>query len=190
MSVWKKFGDFLKGSTGQPTHTTNDENVSGQQKVEKLANLSKVLTIENIEVNQKATSKNEVLKQIAKLAHASNQKIDPEAIYGRLLLREKECPTDIGDEIAVPHVADKSVDELTMLVLKYDESIEWGVNQSVNTILIFLYPDPEKNYQHISYLSTVANLLMQPNFSNDLRKADSKEAILKLFSRENTRKSR
>ena len=189
MSFWKKFGDFLKGTSDQkddPTVVvvTNDENVPSQKpRVDKMYDLSTILQPENVATQVKASSKNEVLKYLADLAQKNDADLDAESVYGKLLLREQSCPTDIGDDIALPHIQDESLKELTMLVIKLNESVKWNHHRPVNIVIALLGPDPEPDYQHVRYLSTIARLLMKHDFLKELRKATTKAEIVQLFKK-------
>lgn len=180
MSLWQKIGNFLNPSSESQSIRTNDQNVTGPQK-DPMSDFSQVLKIENIAVDVDVKSRDELLKYLSKLAQTTDNNVDSEAIYGKYLVRENDAATDLGDKIAVPHAQDKSVKSLTMLIVKLKQPIIWDKDSQVQTVLSLVIPDPEKNYQHVPYLSSIARLLLKNGFLHALNRAKTPEEILKLF---------
>lgn len=180
MSFWQKVGDFLNPSSSSQTIRTNDQNVTGPQK-DPMSDFSQILDVKNIVVDVDVKSRDELLKYLSNLAQTNDKSIDAEAIYGKYLVRENDAATDLGDGIAVPHAQDKSVASLTMLIVKLKQPIIWDKNNSVQTVISLLIPDPEKNYQHVPYLSTVARLLLKKGFLHSLARAKTSDEIKKIF---------
>lgn len=180
MSFLQKIGDFFKKGSNQASIRTNDSNFS-QPQVIPISDFTRVLKVENVKVDSEITNKNELLKYLVDLFQKDNSKIDSESLYGSFLLREQECFTDLGDGFAVPHAQDGSVDRLTMGIVTLKQPVDWGNGNQVRIVLALIMPDPEKNYQHVSYLSSIARLLSDPKFVHTLKKAADSERIAQLF---------
>jgi len=183
VSFWHKVRNFFNGPIDSSTsRVTNDSNDPNQQsRVFKISDFSKVLDPKDIVLDVKAASKNELLKYLANLVSNSNTTVNTEEIYGKYLVREKNCPTDLGSGIALPHLQVESITKLTMLVVKLQRSIKWSKSESVDIVISFLVPETDKNYQYIPYLASVARLLLRPSFVQSLRQTKNKFAIVKLF---------
>lgn len=180
MSFWQKIGDFLSPSSGSQSIKTNDQNVTGPQK-DPMSDFSQVLKVENIAVDVDVKSREELLKYLSKFAQSIDNGIDAESIYGKYLVRENDAATDLGDQVAVPHAQDKSVKQLMMLIVKFKQPIIWDKDKQVQTVLSLVIPDPEKNYQHVPYLSSIARLLLKKGFLHALNKSRTSEEVFKLF---------
>ncbi|MFC6176135.1 PTS sugar transporter subunit IIA [Companilactobacillus huachuanensis] len=175
MSIWKKISDFLTPDSNRPT---NDPNVTRQ---DQMSDFSRVLDVKNIVVDVQVKSRNELLKYLATLAHTNDSKIDVEALYGKYLVRESDASTDLGDGIAMPHAQDESVSKLTMLVVKLAQPIVWSEGAEVQTVISLVIPDPEKNYAHVPYMSSIARLLFKKGFISALNRTMAPEKISQLF---------
>ncbi|WP_278554171.1 PTS sugar transporter subunit IIA, partial [Companilactobacillus farciminis] len=124
MAFWKKFGDFLTGKStkdDKPKKTivvvARDSNVPNQKRVDQMMDLSAILSEDSIALDVEADSKEKVLKYLANFAKKNDENVDVEAIYGKLLMRENETSTILGEGIVMPHVQDESITSLKMFVL-------------------------------------------------------------------------
>lgn len=182
-SFWQRIQNLFKNPTDQTNPVwTNDKNISGQKpRVDQMSDFSRVLTAENVELKTNVTDRNEALKKLTQMAQKTDSSLDLESVYGRFLLREQGCSTALGDGIALPHAQDQSISKLTMQVMTLDQPILWTNSESVTVIIAFLIPKEEQNYQHIEYLASVAYLLQQKHFVNDLKKVQKKSDLLNLF---------
>jgi len=122
MSLWQKFADFFNPNNSQSIKT-NDARVNGAP-ADPMSDFSQVLDSQNIVVNLKLANRNEVLKYLANLIKKKSPDVDSEALYGEFLVRESIAATNLGDGVAVPHIQDKSVSKLTMLILKLDHPVK------------------------------------------------------------------
>lgn len=186
MSVWQNLKNaFMNPNSSdkqkQVVVVTNDENVPGQKRIDEMSDLTQVFQVENIAMDVVADSQAAALKYLAGFAQKLFPSLDQETLYGKYLLRERQATTELGAGVAIPHVQDSSINQLTMLVVKLKNPIKWTKNEEVNVLISFLIPDPEKDYQHLSYFSTIARLLMQKNFVHKLSKAKNNEQIIDLF---------
>lgn len=188
MAFWKKIGDFFTGKSAnddKPKKTivvvARDSNVPNQKQVDKMMNLSKILSKDNIVLNVEADTKEKTLKYLANFAYHLDNNVDSEAVYGKLLMRENESSTVLGEGVVMPHVQDESINKLKMIVLKLQQPIIWDDQKSTDMVLALLGPDPEVNYEHVPYMSTIARLLLRKDFIVTLKSASTKEIIFKLF---------
>lgn len=186
MSFWQKIKDAFYGpkrvDKSQYIISTNDSNVPNQKpRVDVMSDFTGVLQKENIVVGVEASTPIEVLKYLSQLAGKLDPQVDIQNVYGQYLLRDKSCPTDLGDGIALPHAQIESVSKLKMFILKLNRPINWTDHGKVSIVISFLIPDPENKYQHVAYMSTVARLLLRKGFSESLKKAQDPSDILKLF---------
>lgn len=141
-----------------------------------------ILTIDNIQLNVKASSRDEVLKYLADFAVQNKLADNADKVLAKYLKREQEGSTGMQDGIAIPHAQDATIHSSTMLIIKLASPVEWKTfdDKPVDTIISFLIPENDSG-AHLKYLSNTAKLLMHSEFVKELRSADSKEEILRLI---------
>lgn len=141
-----------------------------------------ILTIDNIQLNVSATSRDEVLKYLADFAVQNNLADDADKVLTKYLKREQEGSTGMQDGIAIPHAQDATIHSSKMLVIKLAQPVEWQTfdDKPVDTIISFLIPENDSG-AHLKYLSNTAKLLMHSDFVQELHQAKTKEEILNLI---------
>ncbi|KRN28971.1 phosphotransferase system fructose-specific component IIB [Lactobacillus selangorensis] len=141
-----------------------------------------ILTKENIELNVTASSRDDVLHQLADLAVKNHLADDADAVYKKYIKREDEGSTGMEQGIAIPHAQDATIHQSAMLVLKLKTPVDWKTfdHKPVDTIISFLIPEKDSG-SHLKYLSNTAKLLTHADFVDALKKADSVNEIMQLF---------
>ena len=171
MSFWKKFEKFLNPNVESKKSTNS--NVKPAH-VDQLTDFSTVLNLEDIEINAVAESKNALLKALA------DKTTDPETVYGKLLFREKASSTEVGNGVALPHMQDKSIPKLRVIILRLEKPIKWQQG-GINLVIAVFIPEKETHFEHVTCLATICRHLLQKGFLRAMRNARSKEDIYKLF---------
>jgi NhaP-type Na+/H+ or K+/H+ antiporter/mannitol/fructose-specific phosphotransferase system IIA component (Ntr-type) len=101
-----------------------------------------------------------------------------EQMFHELLQREESFPTSIGDGVAVPHAYSASVNTSLIAIVQTPHGIEWGAFdlKPVTLVFVLISPtgDPER---HLSTLSSVAQMVSDPDFLEQLKSAGSAEQI-------------
>ena len=145
--------------------------------------LSEILNEDNIALDVKVSSRDELLQYLANFSKKLNYTTDPDAVYKKYLAREAESSTGMEKGIAIPHAQDKSIQGSAMLIAKLAKPIEWKTfdNQPVDIVISFLIPDEDNGSNHLEYLSSTSKLLMHEDFVESLRNAKTKAEILNLF---------
>lgn len=173
--------DVLTGETteAEPEQPVADATPS---KTAEDFDLGEILTIDNIQLNVKASSRDEVLKYLADFAVQNKLADNADKILAKYLKREQEGSTGMQDGIAIPHAQDATIHSSKMLIIKLASPVDWKTfdDKPVDTIISFLIPENDSG-AHLKYLSNTAKLLMHSEFVQELRSAESKEEILKLI---------
>ncbi|WP_119326837.1 fructose-specific PTS transporter subunit EIIC [Companilactobacillus musae] len=145
--------------------------------------LSEILNEDNIALNVKASSRDELLQYLADFSKKLGYSTDSTAVYKKYLARESESSTGMEKGIAIPHAQDKSIKGSAMLIVKLAQPVEWKTfdGQPVDIVISFLIPDEDDGSSHLEYLSSTSKLLMHSEFVDSLRQAQTKAEILKLF---------
>lgn len=152
-------------------------------KAESNNDLGEILNKNNIALNVDVSSRDELLQYLSDFSEKLGYSTDSKAVYKKYLAREDENSTGMEKGIAIPHAQDKSIKGSAMLIAKLAKPVEWKTfdNQPVDIVISFLIPDEDNGSSHLEYLSSTSKLLMHDEFIESLRKAQTKEEILKLF---------
>lgn len=147
--------------------------------------VSSYLKKNQIELNLKATNKEESIKELAALLKNSKEIIDFEAFLNDVLNREALSTTGVGNEIAIPHARSSSVSDFIIAFGRSSKGIEFGSLDKKPAKLIFLMGTTKtKNLrQYLQLLAKLTRLLKDEPFKNALMKAQNAEDILKTFKK-------
>lgn len=143
--------------------------------------ITDLLQVSSIELGGKAASKNEVIDRMVKLIAATGKLSSVDGYREKVLAREKEGTTGIGDGIAIPHGKGDAVREPALAAMTLPEGVDFASLDGRPAHLIFMIaaPDTEDNV-HLAVLSRLSALLMDVDFRKKLMEAKSPEEFLKI----------
>ena len=150
--------------------------------------ITDLLDVKSIELNGKPTSKKEAINKMVDLMCAGGNIKDKEEYKKVVFKREEESTTGIGEGIAIPHGKSDAVKSPGLAAMVVKNGVEFDSLDGEPADLIFLIaaPDTEDNV-HLDVLSKLSVLLMDEEFTSELRSAKTKEEFLKIIDkRENT----
>ncbi|KAF1300131.1 PTS fructose transporter subunit IIABC [Enterococcus sp. JM9B] len=99
-----------------------------------------------------------------------------------ILAREAQTSTGLGDGIAMPHAKNAAVKEATVLFAKSNKGLDYEALDGQPTYLFFMIAAPEgANDTHLQALAQLARLLVDPEFVDRLKKAETPDDVQKLF---------
>lgn len=87
--------------------------------------LSKVIHKELLKVGSKATTKGEIIEELADMLEVKGFVRSSEDFVRDVYLREEEGETGIGQGVAIPHGKSAAVIETTVAIAVLDQEIEW-----------------------------------------------------------------
>jgi len=129
-------------------------------------------------------SKRQALNTTAEVA-ARVTGMKAEAILAALLEREQAGSTGVGNGVALPHAHLPGLDRLTAVFLRLEEPAPFAAVDDRPVDLIFALLAPEKDgAEHLQALAKVARLLRQKDLREQLRQAQTADAIHALLVRE------
>ncbi len=139
----------------------------------------KIINLECIHLDLSVTSKEELLERLSKEAVQVGAGDSSESILEDLWNREKELPTAVGKEIAIPHCRSKSIKSSKLLFYRLKQDIDWDVNEKINLVFAILTPDSGNN-QHLVLLSKLSRHLLRKDFLEMLKNSSKEEIINKI----------
>ena len=146
---------------------------------------SKILALNNIQVDVDVNDRDDALKYLADFAVQNNLATDAAKVLASYKQREQEGSTGMTEGFAIPHAQSAAINKSAMIILKLKKPIDWQSldGQKIDTVISFLIPEVDSN-SHLKYLSNTAKLLTHEDFIASLKKANTPEEIYHLFKNE------
>ena len=138
--------------------------------------ITDLLDARSILLNASPKSKNEALDQIVDLMVKSEKINDKEAYRKQVYAREEESTTGIGEGIAIPHGKCDAVTKPGLAAMVVKDGVDFDSLDGELVTLMFLIaaPNTEDNI-HLDVLSKLSVLLMNEEFTEALRNAETVE---------------
>ncbi len=137
-----------------------------------------ILAREGIRLGCRAEDKWDAVRQSGALLVELGA-VDP-AYAEAMLERERSVSTYIGEGVAIPHGTDASrtfVRRTALGVLQFPEPIDWDGNPVTLCVAI-----ASSGNEHVAVLSSLAEILMEPDQAEQLRNPNSVDDVLDLLS--------
>lgn len=124
-------------------------------------------------------SKIDVIKIMSQELYQRGKIRDLNIFIEAVIEREKEITTGFGNGIAIPHGKSDSVIETCFVLGKLKNKVDWEAvdNNFVDLVFLLAIPSKDGNESHLRLLSKIAVSIMEEDFVNRLRLADSVEEI-------------
>lgn len=141
--------------------------------------ITDLLDKRSISLTGAPTSKQEALDQMVELMIQSEKINDKEAYRKEVYRREEESTTGIGEGIAIPHGKGPFVTKPGLAAMVVKDGVDFDSLDGEPVHLIFLIAAPNtKDNVHLDVLSKLSMLLMDENFSANLKNASTVEEFL------------
>lgn len=128
-------------------------------------------------------SKKRLLETLADLLAGDHPRLHTEAIFERLLERERLGSTGLGHGIALPHARIREVTQVQGAFVKITSGVDYDAADGEPVDLAFALLVPEAaNEEHLRLLAHLASLFSDPSIRAQLREADSPAAILRVLN--------
>lgn len=146
--------------------------------------ITDLMDVRSIDLTASPKSKNEALDAIVELMTQSGKINDQEAYRRQVYAREEESTTGIGEGIAIPHGKCDAVDKPGLAAMVVPDGVDFDSLDGEAVTLMFLIaaPNTEDNV-HLDVLSKLSMMLMDEEFTENLRKAKSPEEFLAVIDK-------
>ena len=145
--------------------------------------INDILLKELMIMDLQATTKEGVIDEmIASLS--ANGIINDVAVYKEgIMKRESQTSTGLGDGIAMPHAKNKAVVKPAVVFAKSAAGVDYASLDGQPAHLFFMIAAPEgANNVHLEVLASLSRLLINPDFTASLKKAQTPEEVQGLFA--------
>ena len=146
-------------------------------------NLKKLLGKENVFLDLKSSSKEDIIKEMIDRLVVSGKIKDREAALEAVLAREEKMSTGMENGIAIPHGKTDSVDHLITAVALKKEGMDFeSIDGQASKIFIMTISPLSRSGPHIQFLAEVSKLLKEPEAREMLLAARTVEEVIRVFS--------
>lgn len=147
--------------------------------------LSELTTNDLIMLDKGYASKDDVFKAVAEELLIQGIIQDKKVFINALYHREAESPTGLENGIAIPHAKSETINKPVFVIIRLKNSInDWESLDSSNRVsLIFLLaiPKQQTGTTHIDLLAQLSRSLMNPEFVNGIKSANTSEEVMTLL---------
>ncbi len=144
--------------------------------------LADFTTPESIATDIKATSKKQVLEELARRA-AEISGLHERAIFDVLLERERLGTTGVGRSVAIPHGKLPDLDRLYGVFARLSKPVDFDSVDDEPVDMVFLLLAPEgAGADHLKALARVSRLLRDTGRCERLRQAEDAERIYRILT--------
>ena len=127
-------------------------------------------------------SKEEAIRQLADAMASSGNLSDKEQYITDVLAREASGTTGLGDGIATPHAKSSGVNKAGLAAMTIQCGMDFESLDGKPARLFFMIAAPDaSNDEHIAILSSLATMIMHPEFKEALIAAKSVEEFTQLI---------
>ncbi|MBU2262560.1 MAG: PTS sugar transporter subunit IIA [Proteobacteria bacterium] len=145
--------------------------------------ITEILKKEFILEELKATSKREVLVELAGAFAKGKLEFDSDAMLHVLLEREKLGSTGIGDGIAIPHGKLAGLEEMVVAFGRSREGVDFEAMDGKPAHLFFLLMAPENSVgQHLKALAKISRMLKDEAFRKKLLAAKECDELFQVLA--------
>ena len=146
--------------------------------------ITDLLKKDAIDLNVKASNKEEILKKAVELMSKNGNINNKEKYLELVMKREQEGSTGIGEEIAIPHGKGDSISAPGLAAMVIPDGVDFEALDGKPIKLLFLIAAPNtKDNVHLDVLSRLSTLLMSEKFRKELLHAKTKEEFLEIIDK-------
>jgi mannitol/fructose-specific phosphotransferase system IIA component (Ntr-type) len=129
----------------------------------------------------KVTAKQPLLFELVNSLHAFTDD-EKKVIYKAILDREHIMSTGVGNGVAIPHSKIQSIDRQALSIAVLDQGIEFNAIDGKPVTLVFLVVGSFQHAKsHLRLLSHISRSLMNLEWVNAIKTADSKQRVFMLL---------
>ena len=152
--------------------------------------ITDLLDARSVSLTSSPKTKSEALDQAVALMTKSGKINDEEAYRSQVYAREEESTTGIGEGIAIPHGKCDAVSRPGLAAMVIKNGVDFDSLDGEPVTLLFLIAAPNtKDNVHLDVLSKLSVMLMDEEFTENLRNASSVEEFLRIIDQADEEKA-
>lgn len=150
--------------------------------------ISELLSINGIDLNVNVRTKEEAIEHLVDLMDKSGKLRNRKLFKAKILYRETQFTTGIGDGIAIPHAKTAAVKKAGIAAMIVKNGVDYDSLDGKPAYLFFMIAASEKeNNVHLNALARLSAMLMDEVFRNRLMQAETiAEFLMIIDEKENS----
>lgn len=145
--------------------------------------LGENLQVQNIRFNLKAKTKEEAIRELVGVIHASTPLRNVEDVIRTVLAREQVMTTSLENGIAIPHGKTDVVDRLHAAMAVLRDGIEFGSSDGQRARIILLLVSPaSRGGPHLRFMAEFAGRLRSVGLRKAVLEATRPEQVRALLA--------
>ena len=146
--------------------------------------ITDLLDKRSISLTAAPKSKEEALNEAIALMAESGKINDTEGYRKQVFAREEESTTGVGEGIAIPHGKCAAVNRPGLAAMVIKDGVDFDSLDGEPVTLLFLIAAPDtKDNVHLDVLSKLSMMLMDEEFTKNLRNATTAEEFLEIIDK-------
>ncbi|HIY57466.1 MAG TPA: fructose-specific PTS transporter subunit EIIC [Candidatus Tetragenococcus pullicola] len=138
----------------------------------------------------KATDKSSAIDEMVQRLYDVGRITNIDQYKKDIWAREKQTTTGLGDGIAMPHAKNNAVKEATVLFAKSKKGVDYESLDGQPAYLFFMIAAPEgADDTHLQALAALSRQLVNQEFVEKLKKAETPEQVQEAFSQAEAQKA-
>ena len=126
-----------------------------------------------------------ILREFASAIFASGKFSDQQLLFDRLLDREKQESTGIGNRVAIPHCKIDNLQDIILAIGYSDQGVDFRAIDGEPTYYFFVVVSPSSSsVMHLRTLAAVSRLLKSPGFLHALQQRPGRKELIALIRQE------
>jgi PTS system nitrogen regulatory IIA component len=147
--------------------------------------LSDVFNVEMVWPELTATTKEEVIRELANLISEREPSLKPDVLYTALAEREKLGSTGIEDGVAIPHAKVSGLDHVVVACGRSGSGLDFDAHDAKPTHLFFVLLAPmTATGTHLKVLARLSRLLKEARVRNKLLDAPEASELYRIIIEE------
>lgn len=148
--------------------------------------ITKLINEDLIKLDLKASSKEDVFKELVAVLHAQGRISDQTKFLEDIKAREELGNTGFEDGVAIPHAKSAAVIEPAVVIGVSKSGIEYGAEDGLPSKLFFMIASPDGgDNHHIEVLAELSSKLIEDGFINAfLGATNNQDALALLLAKE------
>ena len=139
---------------------------------------------ESINLASESLSREEAIRELVDMLEISGRIENSDTVEESIWQREAVYSTGIGFGVAIPHCQSAYVTHNSISLLKLKKPIDWQSldNDPVDIVILLSIRSSDHDKEHLKILARLSRKLMDDEFRDDLRKAESASVVINLIN--------
>ncbi len=145
--------------------------------------INSFISPDRVACHDDASSRKRALEKLSVFLASSQAGLDKDAIFDKLLERERLGSTALGSGVAIPHCRLPTLQQAAIAFVTLSEGIDYDANDRKPVDLLFALIVPENcNETHLKILAEAAEMFSDSAFCQMLRDSASNENLYELIT--------